>query len=175
MLWDAAGVDFPIGNTAVGLDAATIDAAVTLMRVSLMLRRLVDLMLLLVLFVLVLLLGMLLLLRGLLMLLLWGLPLLRFGLRFTLFLVLCVGWGSSSEQQEQNCHADNAGSFHLSAPPLTASSPLMLNPSSMVRRTRGDQCHEQDGSQSHCSSGPLDQRFMIRALWWDSDSPDSML
>jgi hypothetical protein len=62
------------------------------------------------------------LLRGLLMLLLMlcGLPLLmllsllRFPLPLTRLLVLCVGRGSGSKQQEHNGCADNASSFHLS-------------------------------------------------------------
>ena len=120
VLWDAAGVDAPIGSLAVCLDASVIGAAVALLRSSLTLRWSVDLMRLL---------------SGLLMLLLMLcglrllmlLSLLRFLLPRTLLLVLCVGWGSGSKQQEQNGCADNASSFHLSALLLTASSPLTLS------------------------------------------------
>jgi hypothetical protein len=135
VLWDAAGVDAPIGRTAVGLDAAVIDAAVALLRFSLTLRRFVSLllmlllrgllmlmlllcgllMLLLLLFVLVLL-GMLLLLCGLSLLML--LPLLRFALLLTLLLVLCVSKCSGSEKQRQNCSIDNSNSFHGTLPLL---------------------------------------------------------
>jgi hypothetical protein len=55
------------------------------------------------------------------------LPLLRFALLLTLLLVLCEGRGSGSEKQEQNCCADNAGSFHLSVLLLSASAPLPLS------------------------------------------------
>jgi len=100
VLWDAAMVDAPIGR-AIGLDAAVIDAAVARLRFRLRWRRLPGLLMLW--------------LRGLLMLWLHGLmllPRLRFTLFPTLLLVLCVGRGSGSEKQGQNCCADNAGSFH---------------------------------------------------------------
>ena len=80
-----------------------IGAAVALLRSYLTLRRFVSLLLML---------------RRLLMLLLCRprllmlLSLLRFYLLPTLFLVLSIGTDSGSEKQEQNCGADNAGSFH---------------------------------------------------------------
>jgi hypothetical protein len=98
-----------------------IGATVALLRSSLTLRRFVSLLLML-------------LLRGLLMVLLCRLLLLtllarlRPALFLTLLLMLCVGRGSGSEKQEENCCTDDASSLHLSVLLLNASCPLTLSP-----------------------------------------------
>ncbi|MGA2904613.1 MAG: hypothetical protein ABSD98_12320 [Candidatus Korobacteraceae bacterium] len=88
VLWDAAGVDAAVGSLAVGLDAAVIGAAVARLRFCLTRRWPVRLVLL----------RWLLMLSGLRLLML--LSLLRFTLLLALLLVLCVGGGNCSKQEE---------------------------------------------------------------------------
>jgi hypothetical protein len=100
---------------AVALDAPVVDAAVALLRSALVLRRSAG---------------------PLLMLLLCGAPLLMLltalppTLLTALLPVLCVD-SSGSEEQEQNCCADNARSFHLFVFLLSAVVRWTLSPSSL--------------------------------------------